>query len=156
RLEAWHHLASKEWFAPWQEYGLNATEVWRSCKKGDAGMALTHPILGAGRAAELLGIVRRTATLKPEEVDEITANRWELGWDEERDACRAILESLVAKSAEDRDPPHTVWKPLASLCWRPDPANFDLFRRLIGRPSKDFRTLGWRAIVQLDRDESFQ
>jgi hypothetical protein len=156
RLEAWKNLAAKEWFAPWREYGLNATEVWRSCKRGDAAMALSRPIVGADRAKDLLALVRRTATLKPEEIDDITANRWELGCDEERKACRDILQSIVTKFAEAQETPYSAYKPLSALCYRPDPANLDLFRRMIGRPSYDLRSLGWRAIVRLDRDETFQ
>ena len=56
KMKAWIVLAEHAWFAPWQEYGLNATEVWYACKKSDAERALSRPILGAERAKQLLAL----------------------------------------------------------------------------------------------------
>jgi hypothetical protein len=94
------------------------------------------PSSARGRSSET-----RTATLERPEIDGITANRWELGsverpaWDILKfivDVCRRPRPTLPAYAAGAR--------------WYPDATNFDLFRRLIGRPWYDLRSLGWSGL----------
>jgi len=153
KVKAWTVLAHHDWFAPWQEYGLTATDIWDACDNGDS---LSRPMVGFDRAKQFLAHVRRTSTLEPAELDRITTLGWILGCREEGPACRAILNSVVTKFAEDRNPPYKECAALYALCRHPDPANLDLFRRLIGRPSSDLRSRGWQGIVLTDREESFQ
>jgi hypothetical protein len=156
RLNAWCVLASHQWFVPWKEYGLDPTCVWRATRRSNASRIWNGPIVGVERARNFLALVRKDKSLTSREVKEITAARWRLGCDEEAPACRAILQSIVTDLADERDPDYAAYSPLYDLCVRPDFANLDLYRRLIGRPSSSLRDYGWLAIIALDHEESFR
>jgi hypothetical protein len=155
RLKAWIGLASIGWFAPWQEYGLDATALWKAARK-DVFPAMSEPLVGAERALQFLALVRSSVSLPPSEADLATAVEWRLGANEKGTAGTVLLRTLATALAKKPDPTNDEIRTLVLLCSRPVRENLDLYQELIKVPDVRVHQLGWEAVVTLECEETFQ